>query len=67
MWERTPQFKSHCRRVVCTDHRSAVLRPARGARLYTLYPEPDTANPRPLAFPGHGGGGAAAGAPRGRR
>ena len=45
--ERTPQFKSHCRRVVCTDHRSAVLRPARGARLYTLYPEPETANPWP--------------------
>ena len=34
--ERTPQFKSHCRRVVCTDHRSAVPRPARGARLYTV-------------------------------
>ena len=29
MWERTPQFKSHCRRVVCTDHRSAVPRLAR--------------------------------------
>ena len=24
MRERTPQCKSHCRRVVCTDHRSAV-------------------------------------------
>ena len=43
MWE----FKSHCRRVVCTDHGSAVPRPARGARLYTLYPEPETANPWP--------------------